>query len=130
VAIAELTGRHRIEVWGDGEQRRSFLYIDDAVDGVRRLVDSDVGVPVNIGSEETVSVNQLVALVGDIAGIEVELDHDLTRPQGVRGRTSDNTFVRDQLGWSPTITLRGGLERTYRWIRAQVQDGLAAGEEL
>jgi nucleoside-diphosphate-sugar epimerase len=126
IAIAELTGEHRIEVWGDGEQRRSFLYVDDAVDGVRRLMASDVDVPVNIGSEHTVSVNQLVALVSDIAGIQVERHHDLTQPQGVRGRTSDNTFVREHLGWEPTVALRDGLERTYTWIRSQVENDLAA----
>ena len=113
-------------MWGDGEQRRSFLYVDDAVDGVRRLIDSDVSDPVNIGSEETVSVNQLVDLVSDIAGIEVERNHDLTQPQGVRGRTSDNTFVPPRLGWSPPSHTRDGLERTYGWIRAHVDTDLAS----
>ncbi len=121
IAEAELSGDHHIEVWGDGEQRRSFMFVDDAIDGIRRLIDSDLSEPVNLGSEETVSVNQLVDVISGIAGIDVERRHDLSAPQGVRGRTSDNSFVRARLGWEPTTTLRDGLIPTYEWIRSQVR---------
>lgn len=119
VAMASLTGDPEIEVWGDGEQVRSFTYVDDAVEGTRRLMDSDVAEPRNIGSSETVSVNELVDLVADHAGIPVTRRHDLTAPQGVRGRSSDNTLVRRDLGWEPTTPLRDGLAPTYDWVLAQ-----------
>ena len=123
VAVAKQTGVHEIEVWGDGRQSRSFLYVDDCIEGTRRLMASDVRVPVNIGSSESVTIEQLIGLVEDIAGITVARRHDLTAPQGVRGRTSDNTFCREQLGWEPSTPLAEGLRRTYEWIEAQVLAG-------
>ncbi len=120
VAEAKRSGDHTIEVWGDGRQTRSFTYIDDCLDGTRLLMDSDVRVPLNIGSSELIAINDLYHLVADIAGLEVELVHDLTAPQGVRGRNSDNTLIRRELGWEPSISLREGMERTYAWIQDQV----------
>jgi nucleoside-diphosphate-sugar epimerase len=116
VAEAKLSRAHQIEIWGDGRQTRSFTYIDDCLDGTLRLMDSDVRAPLNIGSSELVSINGLVDIVEDIAGIKTRRRHDLGAPQGVRGRNSDNTLVRAELGWEPSTSLRDGLERTYRWI--------------
>lgn len=123
IAVAKLTGVHEIEVWGDGHQTRSFQFIDDCIEGTRRLMASDVRVPVNIGSSESVSIEEMIRLVEDIAGIRVARHHDLTAPQGVRGRTSDNRFVLEQLGWEPTTPLADGLRRTYEWIERQVLTG-------
>jgi nucleoside-diphosphate-sugar epimerase len=120
VAEAKLTGSHAIEIWGDGEQTRSFMYVDDCVHGTTLLTSSDVIEPINIGSSELVTINQLVSIVEDIAGIEVERRYKLEAPQGVRGRNSDNTLILEQLGWEPSITLRDGMERTYRWIYDQM----------
>ena len=120
VAEAVLSGRHEIEIWGDGEQTRSFTFVDDGVEGTRRLAESDVTMPLNIGSSELVSINQLVDIVSSIAGVDLERHHDLTAPQGVRGRNSDNTEIRNRLGWEPSIDLRSGLERTYEWVAEQV----------
>jgi nucleoside-diphosphate-sugar epimerase len=116
VAEAKLSGVHEIEIWGDGRQTRSFTYIDDCLDGTLRLMDSDIRTPLNIGSSELVTINALVDIVEDIAGITTTRRHDLDAPQGVRGRNSDNTLVRAELGWEPSTSLRDGLERTYRWI--------------
>lgn len=116
VIEAKLTGAHEIEVWGDGEQTRSFMYIDDCIEGVNRLVDSDVYTPINIGSSELVTVNQLIDIVEDIAEIKVLRVHDLSAPQGVRGRNSDNTMIKERLGWEPSTPLRVGMENTYSWI--------------
>ena len=113
---AKLTGDNEIEVWGDGLQSRSFMYIDDCIDGTLRLMNSDMREPLNIGSEELVTINQLVDLVADIAGITVTRRHLLDAPQGVRGRNSDNALIRKLLGWEPSISLRSGLEKTYEWI--------------
>jgi nucleoside-diphosphate-sugar epimerase len=120
VAEAKLSGNHEIEIWGDGEQARSFMYIDDCVEGTLRITDSDIEEPINLGSEEMVTINQLVDIVEDIAGIKVTRRYNLDAPQGVRGRNSDNTIIRERLGWEPTIPLRNGLERTYRWIYDEV----------
>jgi len=125
VAVAALTGDHRVDVWGDGLQTRSFMYIDDCIDGTLRLTTSDLAEPVNIGSTELVTVNELVDMVADIAGLEVERVHDLNAPQGVRGRNSDNTMLQRELGWQPSMGLRSGLERTYAWILEQVRVGVA-----
>ncbi len=121
VAEAVVHGRDTIEIWGDGEQTRSFMYIDDCLEGSRRIMDSDIVEPINLGSEELVSINQLVDLVESIAGVQLERRHDLTAPQGVRGRNSDNTMIRDRLGWEPNTTLRAGMEKTYAWVLEQVQ---------
>ena len=125
IAIAELTGDHEIEIWGDGEQTRSFTYIDDCLEGTFRVAAGQWRDPVNVGSSELVSINQLVDLVADIAGISVTRRHDLTKPQGVRGRNSDNTLIRERYGWEPSITLRSGLTETYAWVRDQVAADLA-----
>jgi GDP-D-mannose 3',5'-epimerase len=126
IAEAKLTGKHEIEVWGDGEQTRSFMYIDDCVYGTQAIMDSGIECPINLGSSELVTINQLVDIVAGIAGIAVERHHDLTAPQGVRGRNSDNTLIQCELGWQPSIQLERGLERTYRWIHDQLAIAVAA----
>lgn len=113
-----------IEIWGDGKQTRSFLYVDECVDGTTRLLRSDFPGPVNIGSEEMVSINQLVDTIADIAGKRIE-KHHISGPQGVRGRNSDNRLIREKLDWAPSRTLREGLEVTYAWIEAQVRSNAA-----
>jgi GDP-D-mannose 3', 5'-epimerase len=120
VAEAKLSGDHQIEVWGDGEQTRSFSYIDDCIHGTRLIMDSEIAEPINLGSSELVTINQLVDIVEEIAGIEVERNYDLSAPQGVRGRNSDNTLIEEKLGWEPSIPLREGLTHTYRWIHDQL----------
>ena len=120
VAEAKRSGHHEIEVWGDGEQTRSFMYIDDCVYGTRQILASDIEDPINLGSAEMVTINQLVDIVEEIAGIKVKRNYDLSAPKGVRGRNSDNTMILDRLGWEPSTTLREGLEHTFRWIDDQV----------
>jgi nucleoside-diphosphate-sugar epimerase len=120
VIEAKLSGDHTIEIWGDGHQTRSFTYIDDAVRGTFMLLDSGVTQPLNIGSAELVSINQLVDLVEDIAGIRLERTYNLLAPQGVRGRNSDNTRVTALTGWEPTTSLAAGLESTYKWIHDEI----------
>jgi GDP-D-mannose 3', 5'-epimerase len=115
-----------IEVWGDGEQTRSFLYVDECIEGTLRLLRSDFPGPVNIGSEEMVTINQLVDMVAEIAGKRIE-KHHIPGPTGVRGRNSDNRLIRARLGWAPGGRLRDGLERTYDWIEAQLRRNQAAG---
>jgi len=126
IAVAKLTGRHEIDIWGDGEQTRSFMYIDDCVLGTQRILDSDIEDPINLGSSELVSINRLVDIVESIAGITVERRYDPSAPQGVRGRNSDNTRIQQELGWQPSIRLEDGLERTYRWIYDEVAAAVAA----
>ncbi|MEX2629983.1 MAG: NAD-dependent epimerase/dehydratase family protein [Tistlia sp.] len=116
VIEAKLSGRHEIEIWGDGEQTRSFLYIDDCIEGTRVLFASDVAEPLNIGSDQLVSINELVSIVEAIAGVRLKRNYDLEAPKGVRGRNSDNTLVKRKLGWAPSIRLEQGMELTYRWI--------------
>ena len=116
VIEAKLSGAHSIEIWGDGHQTRSFMYIDDCVLGTQMLMNSDCAVPINLGSSELVSINTLVSLVEEIAGVELHRRYNLDAPKGVRGRNSDNAFIREILGWEPSIPLRQGLESTYRWI--------------
>jgi nucleoside-diphosphate-sugar epimerase len=123
VAEAKLAGNHTITIWGDGTRTRSFMYIDDCIEGIRRIMESEVYGPINLGSEEQVSIRELVEIVADIAGIKVEIECDMTRPQGVAGRNSDNTMIREKLGWEPKIPLREGLEKTYTWIEQKVKDG-------
>jgi nucleoside-diphosphate-sugar epimerase len=115
-----------IEVWGDGEQTRSFLYIDECIEGTTRLMRSDFAGPMNVGSEEIVSINQLVDLAADIAGKRIE-KHHIVGPTGVRGRNSDNRLMREKLRWAPSLTLREGLERTYAWIETQVRHATHLG---
>ncbi|MFC3573666.1 NAD-dependent epimerase/dehydratase family protein [Streptomyces yaanensis] len=119
VAQAVLTGGQEIEIWGDGEQTRSFTYIDDCVEGTMRLARSECAEPLNIGSDRLVSINQLYAIVEQIAGVRLEHRH-VPGPLGVRGRNSDNTRVRKELGWEPEVSLLDGLEATYRWVYDQV----------
>ena len=126
VAIAR--SGDEIGVWGDGEQTRSFLYIDECVEGTVRLLRSNFAGPVNIGSEEMVPINQLVDLVADIAGKQIRKKH-IPGPQGVRGRNSDNRLIREKLHWEPTQSLRAGLESTYRWIEKQVKQECASAPE-
>jgi nucleoside-diphosphate-sugar epimerase len=120
VAMAKLTGRHDIEIWGDGEQTRSFLFIDDCLDATLKLTASDVAEPLNIGSARLISINGLVGLLEDIAGIKLNRRYDRSAPRGVRGRSSDNTLIRNTLGWEPQVPLEAGLETTYRWIYDQL----------
>lgn len=120
IAVAKLTGSARVEIWGDGEQTRSFCYIDDCVEGIVRIMDSDHPKPLNLGSDEMVSINELAVLLSRIAGVEIELGH-IDGPQGVRGRNSDNTRMRRVLGWEPGTSLELGLGRLYPWIEQQVR---------
>jgi nucleoside-diphosphate-sugar epimerase len=116
--IARAANDGTIEIWGDGKQTRSFLYVDECVEGTTRLLRSDVKVPVNIGSEEMVTINQLAAYVADIAGKKIELNH-IPGPTGVRGRNSDNRLIKELLQWAPSQSLKAGLEPTYEWIERQ-----------
>jgi GDP-D-mannose 3',5'-epimerase len=124
--VAMARSGDEIEVWGDGEQTRSFLYIDECVEGTVRLLHSNFAGPVNIGSEEMVTINQLVDLVADIAGKRIGKRH-IPGPQGVRGRNSDNRLIREKLHWEPTQSLVAGLEATYRWIERQVSRNASQG---
>lgn len=127
VAMAKLSGDLRIDIWGDGEQTRSFMFIDDCVKGVKMIMDGDFVDPINLGSAELVSINQLVSIVEDIAGVKLERTYDLTAPQGVRGRNSDNSLILAEFGWEPSIPLRSGLEQTYAWVYEQVAADLFLG---
>lgn len=118
-AMAKLTGNHNVEIWGDGEQTRSFCYIDDCVEGIYRLMNSDFSQPLNLGQDRMVTINELADIVAGAAGIEITKQH-IDGPQGVRGRNSDNTLLRETLGWEPAISLEDGLARTYVWIEAEV----------
>jgi GDP-D-mannose 3',5'-epimerase len=119
VIEAKLRGKHEIDIWGSGEQTRSFMYIDDCVKGIDLIMNSDILEPINLGSSEAVTVNQLVDLAEEFAGIELQRKYDLGAPKGVNGRNSDNTRIRNYLNWEPNIALRVGLEKTYRWIYDQ-----------
>jgi nucleoside-diphosphate-sugar epimerase len=127
VIQAKLSGDHRIEIWGDGEQTRSFMYVDDCVHGTRMLLESDVTEPLNVGSAHLVTINELVSIVEGIAGIQLERHYKLDAPQGVRGRNSDNTLIQERLGWEPQIGLEDGLAKTYAWMYDQMSQ--RAGRE-
>ncbi len=118
--VAETPDGGEIEMWGDGKQTRSFLYIDECIEGVQRLVQSDFIGPVNIGSEEMVTINQLAEMIMEIAGKNMTIKH-IPGPLGVRGRNSDNRLIQEKLGWKPTQSLKEGLEKTYKWIRNEVE---------
>ena len=120
VIEAKLSGCHEIEIWGDGEQTRSFMYIDDCLVGTRLIFESDVLESLNLGSDQLVTINQLVDLAESIAGIKLKRNYDLGAPKGVRGRNSDNTLIKELVGWAPSISLENGLERTYKWIYEQI----------
>ena len=124
VAVAKLTGNPEIEIWGDGEQTRSFCYIDDCVQGIYKLMQSDFYKPLNLGQDRLISINRLADLVANIAGIKITKKH-ISGPQGVRGRNSDNTLLRKILKWEPAISLEEGLSRTYAWIEGEVRERLA-----
>ncbi len=119
IATAKLTGKHEIEMWGDGEQTRSFCHISDCLEGIYRLMRSDHTSPLNPGSDRMVTINQLAEIIAGIAGIEITVKH-IPGPMGVRGRNSDNTRLRQVLGWEPQISLEEGLRRTYEWVEKQV----------
>jgi nucleoside-diphosphate-sugar epimerase len=122
VIEAKDTGAHEIEIWGDGHQTRSFMYIDDCLKGIDLIMHSEIREPLNLGSAELVSINDLVSLVEEIGGVKLARRHDLDAPKGVRGRNSDNTLIEKLLGWEPNIPLRDGLRKTYAWIRQQYMD--------
>ena len=121
VAVAKMSGDPVVEIWGDGEQTRSFCYIDDCVEGIYKLMMSDFRDPLNLGQDRMVTINELVDIVAEAAGTEVAKKH-IDGPQGVRGRNSDNTLLREVLGWEPQISLEDGLARTYKWIEDQVKE--------
>jgi GDP-D-mannose 3', 5'-epimerase len=119
IAMAKLSGRDEIEIWGDGEQTRSFCYIDDCIWGIYKLMHSDFNGPLNLGQDRMVSINELAAMIADIANVEVRMKH-VPGPQGVRGRNSDNTLLKKILNWTPEVSLEEGLLNTYAWIESQV----------
>ena len=123
VALAKVVDE--IEVWGDGEQTRSYCYIDDCVEGIYRLMRSDHRDPINLGQDRMITINELVNIVSGIAGKTIRKHYDLTKPQGVRGRNSDNTRLREALNWEPRISLEDGLERTYHWIAGELAKRVA-----
>lgn len=123
VLEAELYGKDEINIWGDGEQTRSFMYITDCVEGILKIMYSDIIDPINLGSSEMVSINQLVDIVENIAGIKLKRTYDLNAPKGVRGRNSDNTLIQELLGWEPSLPLAVGMKHTYDWIRTQMTTG-------
>ena len=125
VAEAARNGSGEIEVWGDGKQTRSFIYVEDCVEGTLRIMRGDVAEPLNLGSSELVTVDELVSIVEEIAGVRLERRYDTSAPQGVRGRNSDNTMIRERLGWEPSIPLREGMAKTYAWVAEQVERELA-----
>src|ERR1051325_703770 len=123
VIEAKLSGKHEIEIWGDGQQTRSFMYISDCLKGIRMIMDSDILEPINLGSAEMVSINQLVDIVEGIGGVKLKRSYNLKAPKGVNGRNSDNTRIKQLMGWEPSTRLRDGLEKTYRWIHDQIVSG-------
>ena len=123
IAMAKLTGNHEIEIWGDGEQTRSFCHIDDCVIGIYKLMRSDFHEPLNLVQDSIISINELADLISDIAQVKITKKH-VPGPQGVRGRNSDNTLLRKVLGWEPEVSLETGLQRTYVWIERQVRESL------
>lgn len=129
VAVAKLKNEHSIEVWGDGKAVRSYLFVDDCVEGIYRLMHSDCADPLNLGQDEAISVDDLVRLISEVAGHAVDIRH-VAGPQGVRGRNSDNTRLERTLNWRPSITLRDGIKQTYTWIEEQVRLALSKGETL
>jgi nucleoside-diphosphate-sugar epimerase len=126
VIHAKETGATEIEIWGDGKQTRSFMYIDDCVKGILAIMDSDILEPINLGSDEIVTINGLSDLVEDIAGVKLNRTHNLSAPKGVNGRNSDNTKIMQYLGWAPGIKLREGMAKTYDWILGEYQAKYAA----
>jgi len=126
VIEAKITGKDEIEIWGDGHQTRSFMYIDDCLKGVQMIMASDILEPLNLGSNELVTINQLVDIVEGIAGIKLKRRYNLKAPKGVNGRNSDNTLIKKLLGWEPGILLRDGMAKTYAWIEGEYKARLEA----
>lgn len=119
VIEAKISGKHEIEIWGSGNQTRSFMFIDDCTEGIQKIMSSEILEPINLGSSEAVTINQLVDITESIAGIKLKRNYDLSAPKGVNGRNSDNTLIKKYLGWEPSTPLRIGMEKTYRWIYDQ-----------
>ncbi|HEY2082245.1 MAG TPA: NAD-dependent epimerase/dehydratase family protein [Verrucomicrobiae bacterium] len=123
VIQAKLSGKHEIEIWGDGHQTRSFMYITDCLKGTQAILNSDIIEPINLGSSEIITINGLVDMVEDIAGIRLKRSYNLKAPKGVNGRNSDNTLIHKLLGWEPNVRLRDGMEKTYAWIYDEIVSG-------
>ena len=124
VIHAKVSGQHEIEIWGTGERTRSYMFIDDCLKGMQAIMRSeDITFPINLGSEEKVSINQLVDLVESIADTKLKRNYNLSAPKGVNGRNSENTLIRKMLQWEPAIPLRTGMEKTYAWINDQMKSG-------
>ena len=122
VIAAKLAGQDEIEIWGDGQQTRSFMYIDDCLKGTLLMMEGSIAGPLNVGSNELVTINRLVDIVEEIAGVKLKRVYNLQAPKGVNGRNSDNTKIRELMGWEPSISLRDGLEKTYRWIHDEMTE--------
>jgi len=120
VIQAKMSGKHEIEIWGDGCQTRSFMYIDDCTKGVEAIFESEIHEPINLGSSELVTINQLVDIVEEIAGVKLKRNYNLNAPKGVNGRNSDNTKIKQYLGWEPSIRLKDGMAKTYAWIEREM----------
>jgi nucleoside-diphosphate-sugar epimerase len=120
VIEAKMSGHHEIRIWGNGQQTRSFMFIDDCIEGTRKIMDSEIDEPINLGSSELVTIDHLVDMAEEIAGIRLKRIYDLGAPKGVNGRNSDNTMILNRLGWEPSTRLREGLEKTYHWIEEQM----------
>ena len=129
VIEASVTGNKEITIWGDGFQTRSFMYIDDCIKGITDIMYSNIEEPINLGSSEMVSINQLVDIVEEIAGIKLERKYDPGAPKGVRGRNSENTLIKQYLNWEPSIPLKKGMKKTYEWIKEQVMNDLKNKKE-
>ncbi|MGE5421356.1 MAG: NAD-dependent epimerase/dehydratase family protein [Chloroflexota bacterium] len=128
VIEAGMNGKKDIIIWGDGLQTRSFMYIDDCIKGIQDLMYSNINEPLNIGSSEMVSINQLVDYVEEIAGYTMKREYDLSAPKGVRGRNSENTLIRKYMGWEPSIPLKTGLRKTYDWIKEQMEEDIRGAQ--
>lgn len=128
VIEAKVSGQHEIHIWGSGDQTRSFMFIDDCTKGVELIMNSNIQEPINLGSSEAVTINQLVDIVEDIAGVKLTRKYDLTAPKGVNGRNSNNTLIQRYLGWEPKTPLRVGMEKTYRWIYDQYMEQLRGNQ--
>lgn len=123
VIEAKINGTNEIEIWGDGKQTRSFMYVDDCTKGTQMFLESDITEPLNLGSDELVTINQLVDIAEEIAGVKLHRKYNLSAPKGVNGRNSDNTKIIEQLGWEPSVRLREGLAKTYAWIESEMLVG-------
>jgi nucleoside-diphosphate-sugar epimerase len=127
---ASITGEKDIIIWGDGHQTRSFMYIDDCIKGIQDIMYSDILEPLNLGSSEMVSINQLVDIVEDIAGFKLKRKYDLDAPKGVRGRNSENTLIKQYLKWEPSIPLKDGMKKTYDWIKEEILDDSKSKKQI